>query len=141
MAGHRPLKSAAAELRAALAQVCESQQRVYQVGIGRQLERVDARIAEPCPDLGLPACGSAREAPAKTAIVRIDENLLARFRILDQHEPEVREFPLERIVEPHGKRLVALRELRKRLLPAWRADEIGHDEDEGPAAGRLQRGP
>src|SRR5262245_31877217 len=60
-----------------LAQVREPQNRVEELAVGRELERVDAGPAEGGAQLVLASLGRGGEAPSKAAVVRVDEHLLA----------------------------------------------------------------
>jgi hypothetical protein len=124
---------AGGELGAALAQVGEAQDRVGEVVVGGELERVDAGVAEGLAQLELAAARELGEALAEAPVVRVDEELLAGLGVLHHEQADVRELHLERIVQAHRDHLMAAREQRERLGPAGRADEIGHHEDERAA--------
>ena len=110
----------AGEPAAALAQVGEAQDRVDQVVVGGQLERVDAGAARSAvAQLCLALLGGRGEALAKAAVVRVDEHLLAGLGILHRQQAEVGQLQLQRIVAaarrpPRG----AARAAPSALLPA-----------------------
>jgi hypothetical protein len=78
------------------------------------------------------------EALAKTPVVRVDEELLAGLGILEHEEPQVGQFVLQRIVQPHRDHLVAPRELREGPVPARIAEEVGDQEKERPAVDVIE---
>ena len=75
--------------------------------------------------------------------MRVDEQLLAGLRILDDQKAQVRQLHFQRIVESDGDDIMPARKLCERLRPAGRADEIGDDENERAprrhAPGHLQQ--
>ena len=75
--------------------------------------------------------------------MRVDEQLLAGLRILDDQKAQVRQLHFQRIVEADGDDIMAARKLCERLCPTGRADEIGDDENERAprrhAPGHLQQ--
>ena len=125
------LRQAAArrELAAPLAQVGEAQDRIDEIVVGRELERVDAgvgeRRAQLLPRASRPAAAKRLRKPRSCVSTKSCSPVSASCITT---QPEVGQLHLERIVEPHGDDLVPLREMRERLGPARRADEIGHDE-------------
>ena len=76
--------AARGELAAPLAQVGEAEDRIDEIAVGRELERIDARFAERRAQRRFPALGRLREARAETAVVGVDEQLLARLGVLDR---------------------------------------------------------
>ena len=76
--------AAGGELAAPLAQVGEAHDRVDEVVVGRELERVDAGVAERRAQLLLALLRRRREALAEAAVVRVDEELLAGLGVLDR---------------------------------------------------------
>ena len=97
-------------------------------------------MAERATQFLLPPFGGRSKTLAKAAIVRVDENLLAGLGILNDEETEIRQLHFQRVVQTHGDDFVASRELRERLRPAGRADEIGHNKDERAALQDIGRG-
>ena len=81
-----------------------------------------------------------REALPEAAVVRVDKHLLPGFRVLHHQQPEIGQRHLQRIEEPHRNDLVSLREVRERLSPAWRADEVRDNEHERAPGDHLRRG-
>src|SRR5690348_15919712 len=77
------------EATAALAQVGEAQDRVGEIVARRELEDVDARVAESRAKPHLAFLGGLHEAAAEAAIVRVDEDLLAGFGVLHREQAEV----------------------------------------------------
>src|SRR4029079_4306209 len=70
------------EPAAALAHVGESQDRVGQVVIGRELERVDARAPEARAQARFAGLGRLGEPLAEAAVVRVDRQVTARLGAL-----------------------------------------------------------
>src|SRR4051812_45425766 len=91
-------RAARGELRPALAQIGEAQDGIDEIVFGRELERVDPGLTEGCAEFALAARGGFRETLSKRAVVRIDEELLARFRILDDEHAHIGQLHLEWIV-------------------------------------------
>ena len=118
------------ELAPALAHIGETQNRVDEIVVRRQLERVHAGVAERGVELGLALLGRRLEPPAKSAVVRVDENLLTGLGILHDEHPQIRQLHFQRIVKAHGDDVVPLREMSERLRPAGRADEVRDDENQ-----------
>ena len=77
--------AAGRELAAPLAEVGEAQDRVDDLVVGRELERVDAGLAERRPQRLLPPLGGGGEAAPEEPVVRVDEELLAGLGVLDHH--------------------------------------------------------
>src|SRR4029079_2330910 len=75
--------AARCQLAAALAKISEAQNRIDQVVVGGELERVDSRNAKRRAQFGLALRRRGREAFAKTLVVRIDEQLLTGLGVLD----------------------------------------------------------
>ena len=123
------------ELAAPLAQVGEAHDRVDQVVVGGQARarrRRRARSAARSSRLALArrsrrsACGSRGRACRRTPARRSRRPAITS-------RPRSGSSMLQRVVQPHGDHFVALREMRERLRPARRADEVGHDEHERAA--------
>ena len=79
---------------------------------------------------------SARGRPGR----RVDEQLLAGLGVLHRHQAEVGQRHLQRVEQAHRQHLVALRQLRQRVVPAGRADEVGHHEHQRAALDGAGRG-
>ena len=60
--------------------------------------------------------------------MRIDEELVAAFRVLQQQHADVWQIVFERIGQADGNDFVAHRQSRQHILPTRRADEIRNDE-------------
>ncbi len=82
-----------------------------------ELERVHARVGERGAKLRLVRLGRRLEAPAKPAVVRVDEDLLTRLGVLHDEHAEVGQLHFERVVEAHGDDVVPLREMRRAAPP------------------------
>src|SRR5207253_2577656 len=126
-------RCASRKLAPPLAQVGEAKDRIDQIVIGAKLEGVHSGLAKRAAQFLLPPFGGCGETLAKAPIVRIDENLLAGFGILNNEEAEIRQLHFQRVVQAHGDNFVASRELRERFRPARRANEIGHEKDKRAA--------
>ena len=87
-------------------------------------------VGEGRAELGLALLGGLLEALAESAVVRVDEELLARLGVLHDQHAEIRQLHFQRVVQAHGDDVVPLREVGERLRPSRRADEIRDDEDE-----------
>ena len=124
-------------LRKEAKQIGEAQDRIDDVVLGREFQRIHAGGTEGGAQVFLAFGGHRRKALAKSAIVRVDQHLLACFAVLHEHHPQVRHFHFERIVESHGDHFMPLRELAQRCGPPRRADEIGDDEYDGAPAHNL----
>src|SRR5207247_563508 len=122
--------TAGRELAAPLAQVGKAQDRVDKVVAGGKLERIHTRCLERPAELGFPLFRRRDKALSKAAIMRVDEQLLAGLRILDDQKAQVRQLHFQWIVEADGDDIMAARKLCEGLRPTGRADEIGDDEDE-----------
>ena len=133
-------QAAGGQLAAALAHVDEPHDRVHQVRVGRQLQRIDAAARERLAQVRFALRRDAGEAPAKASVVRVDDELLAGFRVAQREQPEVRQLQLQRIEHAHRHHFVPLRKLRQRLFPARFADEIGHHENRGPSLDQARAG-
>ncbi len=129
------------ELAAPLAQIGEAHDRVHQVIVGGKFERIDAGVAEFGAQVLFALLRRRRETLAKAAIVRVDEQLFAGFRVLHDQQAQVRHLHLERVVEAHGDDFVALREVREHPAPARGADEIRYDEHDRAPAHHVESGP
>src|SRR5205814_5311582 len=127
------------ELAAAFAQISEPKNRIDQIVVRAKLQRVDARLAKRLAELLLALFGGRGKALAKAPIVRVDEQLLAGFGVLYDEEAEVGKLHFERIVEPDRDDLVPSCELRERLSPARRADEVGHENNQRAALQHVGR--
>ncbi len=98
---------------------------------GRRRSRAPARRRRPRrspAQVGLARRGELGEAPAKAAVVGVDEQLLAGLGVLHDQQAEVGQRHFHRVVQPHRDDVVPLREVGERLFPARRADEVGDDE-------------
>src|SRR5215213_485123 len=100
------------EPTAAFSQVGEAPDRVDEVAVRRKLERVHTRFAKRCAERSFVTLCGACEPLAKTAIVRVDEQLRAALRVLQEDESQIRHIDFERIVKPHSEHFVPLRETR-----------------------------
>ncbi|MBS1216774.1 MAG: hypothetical protein H6R20_1748 [Proteobacteria bacterium] len=121
------------------AQIGEAQQCVDEVIVGGELQRIDACFAERGAQFDLARARQLREALAEPAIVRVHEHLLARLGVLDHEETQVGQLHLQLIIEAHCDDLVTLGEMRERLGPAGRTDEIGDHEHERAPRHCLER--
>ena len=90
------------------AQIGKAQDRVDQIIIGTKLERVHTGLPKRTAQFLLPAFGGCGKTLAKAAIVRIDENLLAGFGILNDEEAEIRQLHFQGVVQAHGNNFVAV---------------------------------
>src|SRR5688500_2225772 len=107
ISGHWKLTALLRQLRrtggaaAALAYLGEAPDCVELRVLGRKLERVHTRIGERRTQL-LPAfLGERGKALAKTPVVRVDEELLAGFRVPDHQQAQVGQVGLDRVLQPH----------------------------------------
>src|SRR5262252_771369 len=124
----RRQRPTAAQLAPTLAQVRKAQDRIDEIILGRELQRVHARAPECSAQLPLAPLCRAGEAPSEAAIVCIHEQLLSGFSILHDEQPQIGQLHFERIVEAHRDDLVPEPETGERLRPARCADEVGHHE-------------
>ena len=97
------------------AQIGKAQDRVDQIIIGTKLERVHTGLPKRTAQFLLPAFGGCGKTLAKAAIVRVDEELLTRFGVLNHEEAEVGQFHFERVIQAHRDDLMAASELGQRL--------------------------
>ena len=124
---------------AALAHVGEAHDGLDQVVVGREFERVDADLGQRLR-AGRPRVRAAMRAKRlrKPASCVSTQQLLAGLGVAQRHQAEVGQFEFERIEQAHRDHVMALRQLRQRLLPAGLADEVGHHEH-GRAARHQHR--
>ena len=94
----------------ALAQSGEPEQRIHQVVVGRELDAIGARDRQGFAQCALALGSKRREAPAEGVLVRIHEQLLSGLGVFHDHQTDVGQGHLERIVEPHGEDVVTLTE-------------------------------
>ncbi len=111
-----------------------------EVLVGRQGHGVDPRPPEGALELGLARGRGVGEPGTELGVVGVDDQLLAGLGVLDHDRADVRQRRLARIDQPHGQHLVPPVEEMQRLLPAGRADEVGHDHDHRPPPDLAMRG-
>jgi hypothetical protein len=120
-------------------QVGEAQDGVSEIVVGGQFQRVDACLPERGADVRLAALGDRGKALPEPAVMGIDQDLVARLRVLHHHHAEIGKLHFQAVVEAHGDDLMAPRELRQRLLPSGQADEVRYHEYQRPPRHHLVR--
>ena len=110
--------AAAGKLAALLAQIGKAQHRVEQVVVRRQLQGVDAGLRERRPQRQVALLDAAPRSACGSAIVRVDDQLLAGLGVLERHQAEVGQIHLERVEQADRDDLVAPRQTRRGPLPS-----------------------
>src|SRR5262249_14229965 len=117
------------QLSSPLAQVCEPQNSIDKIIVCRQLQSVDAGLTERGPEFLLASLGYRRKALSESSIVGVDEQLFAGLGVPHHEQAQVRQFHLQRIIEPHRHDLMALCEVGQRLSPTRHTDERRADKN------------
>ena len=91
-------RRACRKLASPLAQIGKAKDRIDQIVIGAKLERIDAGLAKRAAQFLFAPFSGCGKTLAKAAIVRVDEDLLAGFGILNDEKAEIRQLHLQRIV-------------------------------------------
>src|SRR5437763_6883590 len=92
-------RSARRKLAAPFAQIGEAQDRIDEIVVGAEFQRIHAGLAKRRAQFFFALFGRRREALTKTAIVRVDEKLFAGFGVLDDEQAEIGQFHFQRIVQ------------------------------------------
>ena len=105
--------------------------------VGRHLVDVDAGAQRRRAQLRLAVLAGLAQPAAEVGVARVDDELLAGLRVLDDDHAGVGELVLARVEEADRDDLVTLGQLEQRALPPRRGDEVGDEHDERASPDRA----